>query len=46
VPASTKVRTPLNDFEYTMVDPITALDEQEKWSRLWEELFVRGEPKR
>src|SRR5262245_1783919 len=46
VPASTRVRTPLNDFEYTVVDPVTALDEQEKWNRLWEELFIRGEAKR
>jgi iron(III) transport system substrate-binding protein len=46
VPASTKVRTHLNDFEYTVVDPITVLDEQDKWNRLWEELFIRGEAKR
>jgi iron(III) transport system substrate-binding protein len=46
VPASTKVRTPLNDFEYTVVDPITVLDEQEKWTRLWDSLFIRGEAKR
>jgi iron(III) transport system substrate-binding protein len=46
VPASTKVRTHLNDFEYTVVDPITVLDEQDKWTRLWEELFVRAEAKR
>ena len=41
VPASTKVRTHLNDFEYTVVDPITVLDEQDKWNKLWEELFIR-----
>ena len=46
VPASTKVRTHLNDFEYTVVDPITVLDEQDKWNKLWEELFIRAEPKR
>jgi iron(III) transport system substrate-binding protein len=46
VPASTKVRTHLNDFEYTVVDPITVLDEQDKWNRLWEELFIRGDAKR
>jgi iron(III) transport system substrate-binding protein len=46
VPASTRVRTHLNDFEYTVVDPIAALDEQDKWSKLWEELFLRGEAKR
>jgi iron(III) transport system substrate-binding protein len=46
VPASTKVRTPLNDFEYTVVDPVTVLDEQDKWNRLWESLFIRGDAKR
>jgi iron(III) transport system substrate-binding protein len=45
VPASTKVRTHLNNFEYTVVDPITVLDEQDKWNRLWESLFIRGEVK-
>jgi iron(III) transport system substrate-binding protein len=46
VPASTKVRTHLNNFEYTVVDPITVLDEQDKWNRLWESLFIQGETKR
>jgi iron(III) transport system substrate-binding protein len=46
VPASTKVRTHLNDFDYTVVDPVTVLDEQDKWNRLWESLFIRGEAKR
>jgi iron(III) transport system substrate-binding protein len=45
VPASTKVRTHLNDFDYTVVDPVTVLDEQDKWNRLWESLFIRGEAK-
>jgi iron(III) transport system substrate-binding protein len=41
VPASIKVKSPLNDFEYTMVDPITVLDESEKWEKIWNELFIR-----
>jgi iron(III) transport system substrate-binding protein len=41
VPVSTKVKTDLNRFPYTMVDPITVLDEQEKWNKLWEGLFIR-----
>lgn len=41
VPVSTKVKTDLNRFPYTMVDPVTVLDEQEKWNRLWEGLFIR-----
>jgi iron(III) transport system substrate-binding protein len=41
VPVSTKVKTELNRFPYTMVDPVTVLDEQEKWNKLWEGLFIR-----
>ena len=41
VPVSTRVKTDLNRFEYTMVDPVTVLDEQEKWNKLWEGLFIR-----
>jgi iron(III) transport system substrate-binding protein len=41
VPVSTKVRTHMNRFEYTMVDPATMLEEQEKWNRLWGDLFIQ-----
>jgi iron(III) transport system substrate-binding protein len=41
VPASIKVKSPLNDFKYTMVDPITVLDESEKWEKIWHELFIK-----
>lgn len=41
VPVSTRVKTELNRFAYTMVDPVTVLDEQEKWNQLWEGLFIR-----
>jgi iron(III) transport system substrate-binding protein len=41
VPVSTKVKTDLNRFPYTMVDPVTVLEEQEKWTKLWEGLFIR-----
>jgi iron(III) transport system substrate-binding protein len=41
VPVSTKVKTDLNRFEYTMVDPVTVLDEQDRWNKLWEGLFIR-----
>jgi iron(III) transport system substrate-binding protein len=46
VPASTKVRSHLNDFEYTVVDPVTVLDEHDKWSKIWDSLFIRGDSKR
>jgi iron(III) transport system substrate-binding protein len=41
VPVSTKVKTDLNRFPYTMVDPVTVLDEQDKWNQIWEGLFIR-----
>ena len=41
VPVSTKVRTHMNRFDYTMVDSATVLEEQEKWNRLWEGLFIQ-----
>jgi iron(III) transport system substrate-binding protein len=41
VPVSTKVKTDLNRFEYTMVDAVTVLDEQERWNKLWEGLFLQ-----
>src|SRR5574341_496605 len=41
VPVSTKLKTELNRFPYTMVDPVTVLDEQERWEKLWEGLFLQ-----
>ena len=39
VPVSTKVKTHLSQFEYTLVDAATVLDEQDKWTREWDKLF-------
>jgi iron(III) transport system substrate-binding protein len=41
VPVSTKVRTHMNNFEYTMVDAATVLDEQDKWNQIWDGLFIK-----
>ena len=41
VPASIKVKSPLNDFKYTLVDPITVLDESDKWEKTWNDLFIK-----
>ena len=41
VPASLKVKSTLNNFAYTMVDPATVLDENEKWEGLWTKLFLK-----
>ena len=44
VPASRAVNTPLNAIRYQVIDPQLALDEGEKWRRLWSELFLGGKP--
>ena len=31
----------LSNFSYTLLDPVTVLDEADKWNKLWEELFLR-----
>ena len=41
VPVSTKVRTHLNQFDYTLVDSAMVLDEQDKWLKEWDRLFVQ-----
>jgi iron(III) transport system substrate-binding protein len=41
VPVSTRVSSALNRFDYTVVDPATVLDEQERWEKLWQGLFLK-----
>jgi iron(III) transport system substrate-binding protein len=41
VPASTRVKSHLNNFPFTLIDPVTILDESDKWGKLWDELFIR-----
>ncbi len=41
VPASTKVKSHLNNFPFTLIDPVTILDEAGKWGKLWDELFLK-----
>jgi iron(III) transport system substrate-binding protein len=40
-PVSSKVQRHLGGFDYTMVDPVTLLDEQDKWVKEWERLFLQ-----
>lgn len=42
VPSSRAVDSPLNKFRYELIDPAIALDEWDKWSRLWSSLFLGG----
>ena len=41
VPASTRVKSALNDFAFTLIEPATVLDEAPKWEKLWNELFLQ-----
>ena len=43
VPSSRAVDTHLNDFPFEMIDPTITLDEEEKWTKLWSDLFLRGQ---
>ena len=40
VPASTKVKSELNNFPFVMTDPGTILRESQRWDNLWNELFL------
>ena len=42
VPASLSVDTHLNKFPFQMIDPVITLDENDRWEKLWSELFLRG----
>ncbi|WP_205672370.1 ABC transporter substrate-binding protein [Ammoniphilus sp. YIM 78166] len=41
VPTSNKVDTKLNDMPMKFVDPAVVLDENEKWSKLYEDIIVK-----
>lgn len=43
VPSSRAVESHLNDFPFEMIDPAITLDEDQKWSKLWSDLFLRGQ---
>jgi iron(III) transport system substrate-binding protein len=42
VPSSRAVDSPLNKFRYEIIDPALMLDEWNKWSGLWSEIFLGG----
>jgi iron(III) transport system substrate-binding protein len=39
-PSSAKIKSKLNNFPYTIVDPATVLDEHDKWEKTWNGLFI------
>ncbi len=44
VPSSREVRSPLSQFPFALIDPAIMLDDWDRWSRLWSELFLGGKP--
>jgi len=42
VPSSLAVDSPLNKFKYEMIDPSIVLDEEQKWEKIWSQLFLKG----
>ena len=41
VPTNRKIDTPLNKIALTLVDPKVMLDDHDKWTKLYEDLFLR-----
>lgn len=46
VPVSRAVDSPLNKFQYRLIDPAIALDEWDKWSAIWSSIFLGGKAAR
>ena len=42
VPASMAVESHMNKFPFEMIDPVVTLDEDDKWNKLWSQLFLGG----
>ena len=42
VTTSTKIKTPFGQTPLKLVDPVQMLDENEKWTRLYDEIIVNG----
>lgn len=40
-PVNRKIKSNLTNFSYVFLDPVTVLDEAEKWDKLWDELFLK-----
>ena len=36
-----KVTSQSNSYRFTLIDPVTVLDESAKWEKIWTDLFVR-----
>ncbi len=45
VPASTKVKSHLNNFPFTLIEPATVLEEADKWDKSVERAFFAKRPR-
>jgi iron(III) transport system substrate-binding protein len=36
-----KVKSESNNFRFTLIDPVTVLDESARWEKVWTDLFIR-----
>jgi iron(III) transport system substrate-binding protein len=43
IPVNKKIKSPLNNFPHVMSEPSTILDENDKWTKLWKELFMKAQ---
>jgi iron(III) transport system substrate-binding protein len=43
VPSSRAADSPLNKFDYALVDPVIVLDEWAQWEKRWSALFLKGQ---
>jgi iron(III) transport system substrate-binding protein len=43
VPSSLAVKSSLNAFPFEVIDPVITLDEDQKWSKAWSDLFLKGQ---
>jgi iron(III) transport system substrate-binding protein len=43
VPSSLAVNSHLNTFPFEVIDPVITLDEDQKWSKIWSDLFLKGQ---
>ncbi len=41
IPTNAGIQSPLKNIRFKLVDPVTVLDQMDKWTRLYQEIVVR-----
>jgi len=41
VPTNSRVPSPLKNIRFKLVDPVSVLDQMDKWTRLYQEIVVK-----